>query len=241
MPEIFINYRTGDEEAFASLVYKGLSERFGSERIFLDKKSIALGEDYTRALPTGVYDSEVLLAVIGPRWLTATNKQGHNVHHEDDWVRREILEAFDYGVRVIPVLIGDTPRIRLWPDLPKALATLANRQDHGLDLESLEADLRALGDKLVQLVPSLAAHDQAKEVPEPGIGDGRGSTMLRAGDHAHQQTGGTSTVVKDPRGPVHTGTGDQFTGDGVNYVTGSNSGGIRQTFGSRRKRPNDER
>jgi TIR domain len=241
MPEIFINYRTGDEEAFASLVYKGLSERFGSERVFLDKESIALGEDFTRALPTGVRDSEVLLAVMGSRWLTVSNKQGHNVHHEDDWVRREILEAFDYGVRVVPVLVSDTPRIRLWSDLPEALAKLADLQDHKLNLESFDAGLRELGDKLVKLVPSLAAHDQAKEVPEPDTGNGRGSTTLRAGDHAHQQTGGTSTVVHHPRGPVHTGTGHQFNGGNVNYMAGNNRGEMRQTFGSRREHPDGER
>lgn len=241
MPEIFINYRTGDEEAFASLVYEGLSNRFGSERIFLDRKSIALGEDYTRALPIGVRDSEVLLAVIGPRWRTATNQQGRNVHHEDDWVRREILEAFDHGVRVIPILVGGTPRIQLWSDLPEALATLTDRQDHRLDLESFDAGLRALGDELVKLVPSLAAHDQAKKVPEPGVGDGKGSTTLRAGNRAHQQTGGTSTVVNNARGPVHTGTGNQINGGNVNYVAGDNRGETRQTFGSRREQPDDER
>lgn len=50
------------------------------------------------------------------------------------------------------------------------------------------------------------------------------------GDHARQQVGGTSTVVNDARGPVNTGSGHQFTGDGVNYVMGGNSGGIRQKF-----------
>jgi hypothetical protein len=40
---------------------------------------------------------------------------------------------------------------------------------------------------------------------------------------------------------VNTGTGHQFTGDGVNYVTGSNSGGIRQTFDSKREHPDDKR
>ncbi|MGH8905351.1 MAG: toll/interleukin-1 receptor domain-containing protein [Egibacteraceae bacterium] len=240
MPDIFINYRTGDEEASATLIDQKLSDRFGPERVFRASKSIPLGEDYIRALLTAVRKSEVLLAVIGPRWLTAVDRQGRKrLHNETDWTRREILEAFKHGVRVVPILVGDTPLLD--PSvLPPELAGLADCQYYRLYLRSADANLRTLGDELAKLVPSLAAHDQAKKAPESDAG-GRGSTTLRAGDNAHQQTGGTHSVVTNAQGPVHTGVGPQFNGDGGNYVEGGNSGGIHQTFSTSRKRPSGGR
>ena len=130
MPDIFINYRTGDEEANANLIDNELSRRFGSKQVFRASKSIPLGENYVRKLLAAVRDSEVLLVVIGPRWLTAVDEQGRNrLHNEADWTRKEILEAFEHSVRVIPVLVGRTERLRpltshqSWPGLPTASPT----------------------------------------------------------------------------------------------------------------------
>ena len=236
MPDIFINYRTNDEEASANLIAKELGDRFGHNRVFRASRSIKLGEDYTRKLLDAVQDSKVLLAVIGSRWLTAVDEQGRNrLHNEDDWTRREILEAFEHGVGVIPVLVGSAERLRT-SDLPPELSRLVNCQYHKLDHRSSEADLRNLGDRLIELVPSLGDNDQLADAT-----DGRDSATLRAGDHAHQQTGGTYTVVNNPHAPTHAGTGNQFNGGNVNYVTGGNRGGIRQNFGSTRQHPDDKR
>jgi hypothetical protein len=242
VPDIFINYRNGDEEATATAIDQELSRRFGSDQIFRASRSISLGEDYIPELLDAVRNSQVLLAVIGSRWLTAVDERGRNrLHDEDDWIRREILEAFEHGVRVIPILVGRTqPRLRP-SDLPPELTRLANCQSHRLDHHSAKVDLRALGDRLAALVPSLVENDQPGEVSEPDVADGPISAALRAGDHAHQQVGGTNTVVNDARGPVSTGSGHQFTGDGVNYVMGGNSGGIRQKFDSTREQPDDKR
>jgi len=240
VPDIFINYRNGDEEATATAIDQELRRRFGSDRVFRASRSIQPGENYIQGLLTAVHGSEVLLAVIGSRWLTAVDEQGRNrLDNEADWIRREILEAFAHGVRVIPVLIGRLQPLLRPSDLPPELARLADCQYRRLDHRSSETDLRALGDELAELVPSLVDHDQPGDEPGPDAGDGRCSATLRAGDHAHQQTGDTSTVVNDTRGPVNTGSGHQFTGDGVNYVTGGNSGGIRQRFGSAREHPDE--
>lgn len=241
MPDIFINYRTNDEEASASLIDKELRDRFGPKQVFRASRSIKLGEDYVRKLLDAVRDSKVLLAVIGSRWLTAVDEQGRNrLHNEADWTRKEILEAFEHGVAVIPVLVGSAERLRP-SDLPPELARLVNCQYHKLNHRSSDADLRNLGDRLAELVPSLAASDQLEDAAESDTDDGRGSATLRAGDHARQQVGGPHTVVNHPHGQMHTGSGHQFNSDNVNYLTGGNSGGIRQKFGSTRQQPDDKR
>jgi len=240
VPDIFINYRNGDEEATATLIERELSRRFGSDQVFRASKSISAGQNYIAELRTNVRRSRVLLAVIGSRWLTGDNEQGHNrLEDEDDWVRKEILEAFKHGVLVFPVLVGRLQPSLRPSDLPPALARLANLQYRRLDHRSSERDLRALGDELVRLVPSLIDSDQPEKASGPGAGDGSASETLHAGNHARQHSGGTSTVVNNPRGAVNAGSGHQFTGNGVNYIEGGNRGGIRQTFGPVRKRPDD--
>lgn len=240
MPDIFINYRNNDEEASASLIRHELSRRFGSDQVFLASKSIPAGEDYVRGLLDAVRDSQVLLAVIGSRWLTAVDEQGRKrLDDETDWPRREILEAFQHGLCVIPVLVGRTQPLLRPADLPPELARLADCQYRRLDHRNSEADLRELGDELAKLVPSLVDSDQPGQAAESNADDGHTSARLSAGDHARQQSGGTSTVVNDPRAPMNTGSGNQFTGDGVAYVAGSNRGGIRQKFGAAREHPDD--
>lgn len=242
MPDIFINYRTGDGADIATAIDLALSDRFGRAQVFRASRSISPGENYIHDLLTAVRGSQVLLAVIGSRWLTAVDEQGRNrLDNEADWTRKEILEAFEHGVRVIPVLVGRLQPRLSEADLPPELARLADFQSRRLDTHSFETDLRALGDELARLVPSLVDSDQPGDAPGPDADDGPASTTLRAGDHARQQVGGTSTVVNDARGSVNTGSGNQFTGDGVNYVAGGNSGGIRQKFGSTRKQPDDRR
>ena len=70
----------------------------------------------------------MLLAVIGPRWLTGTGADGHRrLDDPADFVRLEIEAAFARNVRVIPVLV-DGARIPGIAELPASIAQLARRQ-----------------------------------------------------------------------------------------------------------------
>src|SRR5690606_4848925 len=100
---VFINYRTGDEDEAAVILEQGLSQRFGEDLIFRATTSIQPGQAYPERLVTAVRSSAVLLAVMGPGWA-----RDPRLRKEDDWVRREILEAFAVGIPVIPVLKGRT-------------------------------------------------------------------------------------------------------------------------------------
>ncbi|MGW1837042.1 toll/interleukin-1 receptor domain-containing protein [Streptomyces sp. NPDC002067] len=156
MPDVFINYRTGDEEATATLLDRELSRRFGTERIFRASKSIDAGRNFPQALLTAVRRCHVLLAVIGPRWTGARTGDGSG-----DWTQRELLEALGSATTVIPVLVGPTARLRR-ADLPEALASLADLQYRRLHHRTADADLRRIADDLAGLVPSLAVADQLR-------------------------------------------------------------------------------
>jgi TIR domain len=241
MHEVFINYRTGDGDEAATLIERALADRFGTGRIFRAAKSIAPGELYPEALLTAARRSTVLLAVMGPNWSRCPQ-----LRDENDWVRREILAAYDAGKAVIPVLKGrKTDRLDV-TDLPAELVRLADVQSLRLDTRDSEADLMRIGDVLADLVPALKQSDLAASRP-PALGDVRNSgrkvrgTIVQGRDIA----GDAGTVIKGNHGPVHAGRGDlyqdsqHFSGYGAAYVEGDNQGGISHHFGGSRK--DDER
>jgi hypothetical protein len=233
MQHVFINYRTGDGEEAAAILERGLSDRFGKEQIFRATTSIRPGDPYAEHLLDAVRNSAVLLAVMGPDW----------AHHPrlrdaDDWVRREILEAYASRVRVIPMLKGrKTERLKA-RDLPAELARLADVQSLRLDTRDDEADTRRIGDTLADLVPALKRLDR---LPSHSSGPGtvRNTTSDVHGTAVQSRdiTGDVGTVIKGNHGPIHTGKGDinqnspHFSGDGATYVHGDNHGGIGHRFG----------
>ena len=155
MPAVFINYRTVDEIVTAILLDRELSRRFGSDQIFLSGKSIRPGTRWESALQEAVRCSGALVAVIGQRWLAAPDRHGGRaLDNPNDWTRREIVEALAGDVRVIPVLVGATPRLDE-SDLPEALAPLAATQYLRLDLHDVDGCLARLTAAVVEAVPEL--------------------------------------------------------------------------------------
>lgn len=238
MPDIFINYRTGDGEGFATLIERELSRRFGSDKVFRASKSIRPGEDYRHRLAADSAGARALLAVIGPDWLTATDASGNRkLDDPDDWTRRELLNAREHGARVIPVLCGRTvPRLSA-AELPSALGWLADCQYLRFDTAVAESDLDRIARDLADLVPGLV--EVTREPAESGdvrnVNHGQASGGLF---QMRDQHGSIShTVINGGTGPTHTGPGPLYAGPsfhgGVNnYVAGRNNGGIHQNFGA---------
>ncbi|GAA1274165.1 toll/interleukin-1 receptor domain-containing protein [Streptomyces javensis] len=249
MAEVFINYRTGDGEKTAALIKRELSYRFGENSAFRASESIAPGTRYPEELLRSVRRSTLLLAVIGPAWTLSAE-----LRRPDDWVRREILEAFDCGVPVVPVLEGRKTERLNGADLPPELERLAEVQSVRLDMQNAVADLRRLGDVVADMVPSLKAHER-RDRPSPGAGAVSNATGEVNGPVVQSRdiTGDVGTVIKDSSGPVHTGKGDiynnsrhisgerHFSGDGMTYFEGDNQGGIHQRFGDGPRREDDDR
>src|SRR5690349_3056063 len=74
MSRIFISYRREDSAGWTGRLTDRLKERFGPESIFIDIDTIEPGADFTEALRKAVGSCDVLLAMIGPRWVTAPTK-----------------------------------------------------------------------------------------------------------------------------------------------------------------------
>jgi hypothetical protein len=152
---VFINYRGQDSYSYGALLHAELSRRFGPESVFLDAESIPAGADYAEQLLGRVRGARVVLAVIGPRWLDAANGGGRLIDDPADWVRRELVAAFEAGVRVIPVLTDEVPMPREgW--LPEELAALGRCQYRRLRHRDAAADLARLAADLAEADAELA-------------------------------------------------------------------------------------
>src|SRR5262250_1122769 len=128
MSGVFINYRGADSDTAAVLIDRELAARLGSDRVFLDSRSIPAGADFVEELLARLRACSVLVVVIGPRWLTVTDAAGRRrIDDPRDWIRWEIVEALSAGLRVVPVLTGDAA-LPPEEDLPAAIAELSHRQ-----------------------------------------------------------------------------------------------------------------
>jgi TIR domain len=204
MAEVFVNYRTGDGDEAAELLARHLSDRFGGDHVFKASRSIQPGEAFPEALLKGARECLFLLAIIGPAWA-----QAPQLRHEDDWVRREILEAHASAATVVPVLKGrKADRLRR-SDLPADLDWLADRQSLHLDTRDSEVDLTRIASFLAERIPALKAADGTSGKPSPGGANSGEVTGPRAGVRS---VGGNLKVFGTTHGPVHTGKGDIYQG-----------------------------
>jgi hypothetical protein len=116
-PFVFISYRRSDSENATARVHNAFVRRFGTERIFLDTRSIEDGTPFPHRIKTAVGGCKVLVAVIGKNWLSVL------LNRPTDWVRTELALALKAGIQVIPVFVdGATmPEADLLPDVLKPL------------------------------------------------------------------------------------------------------------------------
>ena len=99
---------------------------FGSDGVFRDKDSTSAGADFVHVIQRTIAMCDVLLVVIGPRWLQ-TRDGVSRLDDPRDWVRIEILSALERNILVIPILV-DGATMPSEADLPEKLRPLARRQ-----------------------------------------------------------------------------------------------------------------
>ena len=143
---IFISYRRSDSADIAGRIYDRLIGRFGKDPVFKDVDSIPLGLDFKEYLDKKVGDCDVLLAIIGDRWLDAGNPSGKKrLEDPADFVRIEIESALERGIPVIPLLVrgAEMPREDM---LPPGLQKLVYR--NGIPIRS-DPDFHRDMDRLI--------------------------------------------------------------------------------------------
>jgi hypothetical protein len=179
-PLVFINYRGSDENWAIELVHARMAEAFGADAVFKAGNSIRAGEAFPPILKRQAASCPVMLACIGPGWLTAVGPDGHRrLDRPDDWVRREIAISLQSGNQVIPLLLGNHDEVAV-PDpalLPEEIRSLVEHQAWRLAPGGgLDRTVPPLVSRLVELVPELgrrrtALGDHRSAQPPVGTGD----------------------------------------------------------------------
>jgi len=152
-PQVFISYRRDDAAGYARAVYAELAREFGAERVFIDVDDIAAGQTFDTVIRREVGASQVLLVLIGKRWLGQRDGAPARIHDAGDFVRLEVATGLARGMRVIPLLL-DGASMPSEAQLPEALRPLAHRNALQLDNARFAADT-------AQLVAALRASLQS--------------------------------------------------------------------------------
>ena len=98
---IFINYRCDDAAYPAGRLYDRLSAHSPKNQIFIDVDNLDPGVDFVEAIEQSVGSCDVLIAVIGNRWLTSSDGEGNRrLDNPDDFVRLEIATALKRNILV---------------------------------------------------------------------------------------------------------------------------------------------
>jgi hypothetical protein len=148
MAKIFISYRHDDSTGYAGRVSDCLAEAFGAASVFLDVYSLEPGEDFAHAIRRKLSGCDVLLAIIGRRWLSSGDAANRpRLENADDFVRLEIETALARKIPIIPVLV-DRATMPDERQLPESIRALARYQGIELSDSRWTFDISKLVDHL---------------------------------------------------------------------------------------------
>lgn len=165
---IFLSYRRDDAAGHAGRLHDALLEHFRRDQIFMDIDAIEPGLDFVESIERALSQCDVLLVLIGPRWLAEQGSGGRRrLDDPGDFVRLEVQAALSRGdLRVVPVLIQGA-QMPAAEDLPDELRSLVRRN-------ALEVSDTRWGYDVSQLIELLKRIERAKRgivrpVAAPGL------------------------------------------------------------------------
>jgi hypothetical protein len=144
-PTVFLSYRRDDSNWATDLLFDRLEAVLGEGSLFRDVDGIKPGEDFRARINQSLGRSSVVLAIIGPQWLNATDTEGRpRLEQTEDWVRIEIEAALEREITIIPVLLypaKQPPASELPPSMEKLSylqgVTISSGQDFNLGFKQL--------------------------------------------------------------------------------------------------------
>lgn len=143
--KIFVSYRRDDSRADARGIRDRLARVYGERNVFMDVDKLKPGQRFDVALADAMAQCEVLICVIGPRWLELLEQR--MATGDRDYVREEVASALHRGVLVIPVVIDRTSLPK--PDqLPDDIRNLVLHQKHDITHERFGRDVQDLIDAI---------------------------------------------------------------------------------------------
>lgn len=152
MPRITISYRRDDSGVITGRIFDRLAAHYGRDAVFRDIDNIPPGVDFRQHIAKVLDESDILLAIVGPRWLGTRGGQ-NRLDDEADPVRLEIETGLRKQMPVIPVLVlrAAMPRVGQLPDTVKDFAYRhAVQVDAGQDFDIHSARLIRAMDRILR-------------------------------------------------------------------------------------------
>jgi len=201
-PKIIVSYRRADS-AMAGRIFDRLAQHFGKTNLFIDIDNVPFGVDFRKHIDDALQASNILIAIVGEKWLGPKADGKLRIMSDADPVRVELETALRRGITVLPVLIDGTSM----PDpaeLPDTIRDFAYRnavevesgRDFNVHVEAADprrrADRRRQGyARCTDAEPDFpsavagAAHDEAQALAAHSwsarsFGRGRVSSLVRA-------------------------------------------------------------
>ncbi len=201
---IFISYRRQDSQSAAGRLADSLKEQLPEAAIFRDVETIEAGVDFVNAINAALESCGVLLAVMGPRWISIQDDAGRRrLDDPNDYARLELATALKRAdVRVIPVLVDGATM----PDpeaLPADLKPLARR--HAVELTDKRWDYDVA--QLVATLRRVLGIESRTAIPRDWRGPGAALAGLLVAVAGYlvwqgQKPAAVPAAVSTPAGPV---------------------------------------
>src|SRR6516164_6675547 len=175
MSGIFISYRRDEAGHAAGRLVDHLSRTFSPDQLFFDIDNIEPGLEFKKEISKRVEACDVLLALIGPKWLSTSDDRGaRRLDNPNDFVRLEIETALARDIRVVPLLI-DGARMPQPEDLPESLRPLLDRQHVELDHERFGSEV----EKVIKALSKVVTPTALSKVVTPTKAEWRASLVKR--------------------------------------------------------------
>lgn len=123
MPKVAIFYRREDSLAISGRIYDRLVAHFGRDNVFRDICNIPIGVDFKEFIREALKEIDVVLILIGPRWLSGKKPR---IKNPADPVRVEIEWALQLAVPMIPILVSGA-RFPRAEELPESIQDVVYR------------------------------------------------------------------------------------------------------------------
>ncbi|OAI43489.1 hypothetical protein AYO38_10765 [bacterium SCGC AG-212-C10] len=142
-PDVFLSYRRGDAAGWTGRIHEHLARELGEEHVFQDIVDIEGGANWPLELQQRVAACDVLIALIGMRWVGDGPDGRRRIDQDDDWVRVETARALDRDCVVIPVFVDGMTMRQLGP-LPADLSRLTQRNSIEITAVNFDPDMKRL-------------------------------------------------------------------------------------------------
>jgi len=132
MAKITISYRRDDSMDITGRIFDRLTSRYGRDTVFRDIDNIPPGRDFREHIGASIDDCDVLMVVVGPRWMGGERHAQPRIQSDTDYVRVEVEAALSRRIPVIPLLVGgaDMPEPHA---LPESIRDFAYRNAVAID------------------------------------------------------------------------------------------------------------